>query len=332
MILKYFITILFFAISQIFAQSVSWEKINLKFPSYVTSFGFNSKDYIYIGTRDWGIFRSTDLGKSWERLYEGLSLDRVDFIYETPEKNLLAGISFGGHLDLGPTPLGVFRSENDGDEWENVLKTIWVQKIQSDSKNYIYACTNSFNISTKLCCSEDDGETWERIDSKLPEYDIIDMEINRNDNIIVTNHDGVIYSSSNRGESWDSLENSSATGFYSLTYNSKGILFSYNKTIGLCKSFDQGKGWYKTNLELTEHIFRSLTIDKNDRLFVITRDQGLFISSDNGLTWENLNEGLLNKNITAIGFDNQNNIYIGLIQPDKKYEDDYYIVLKGFYK
>jgi len=330
--MKHFIIILILIANQTFAQAVRWEKLNIKLPSYVSSFGFNSKDYIYIGTRSWGIYRSKDLGKTWDRLFEGLSLDRVDFIYETSENNLLVGVSFGGHLTLGPTPLGIFRSDDDGDEWQNVLKTIWVQKIQSDSKNYIYACTNSFNISTKICRSDDDGETWENISKGLPEYNIIEMAINRNDNIITANYDGTIYSSSDRGESWDSVKNGFKSYFYSLTFNSQGVLFSYSGSTGLVKSFDEGKSWHRIPLELSGHTFSFLAVDKNDRLFVVTKDKGLFISSDNGITWKNLREGLTNKEITAIGFDNKNNIYLGIIQPDRKYEDDYYIVLKAFYK
>ena len=317
---------------QIFSQSVNWEKLNIKLPSYASSFGFNSKGYIYIGTRNWGIFRSKDSGASWERLYEGLSLDRVDCIFETSDKNLLAGVSFGGHLIMGPKPLGIFRSEDDGDTWENVLETIWVWKILKDSKNFLYACTNSFNISTKMVRSDDNGESWERIDDKLPEYDIVDMAISPIDIIIAYKYNGSFFSSYDRGENWNQLDNEFEAGYSSLLYNSKGVLFAYNDSSGLCKSFDSGKSWYKTNLNLPEYSFRSLAIDKKNRLFVVTTKYGLFVSQDNGITWNQIKNGLLNKNITAVGFDNQNFIYLGIIQPERKYEEDYYIVLRGCYK
>lgn len=326
----YFTILLFFTANQIFAQSANWEKLNLKLSAPATAFGFDSKNNIYIGTIGWGIYKSNDSGSSWTRFCEELALlNRISCFHIISEDVLLAGISVSGdYIDLSEPPLGIYKSTDGGEKWEIELKAVYVFTIFQDLNQNLYSLTD--NYESRIYFSDDAGENWQRIENNLTDENFRRVAISRKGIIIVNDEKGDLYNSINRGESWN-LVNSN-TFYRAMTFNSKGVLFSYSESSGLLKSFDNGKSWFKINLDLSEHTFSALAIDKNDRLFIVTQNQGLFISSDNGITWNNLREGLLNKDITAIGFDNQNNIYLGIIQPDKKYEDDYYVVLKTFYK
>jgi photosystem II stability/assembly factor-like uncharacterized protein len=325
--IKYLIIVLLYSVSQVFSQSTNWEKLNLKLSAPATAFGFDSKNHIYIGTVGWGIYKSSDSGLSWTRLYEELALlNRVSCFHIITEDILLSGISVaGGHIDPSEPPLGIYKTTDGGEKWENELKALYVYQIFQDLNENLYAFTD--NYESRIYFSDDIGEKWRRIDENLPGKNIRRVAISPNGDIIVNDEKGDLYNSSNQGESWNLVN--SDTLYSALVFNSNGVLFSYLESNGLFKSFDNGKSWHKINFDLPEYSFQMLKIDDSNRLFIITRIQGLFISSDNGITWKNVQDGLISKKITAVGFDNQGYIYLGIIQSDRKYEEDYYIVLRA---
>lgn len=324
--IKYLVIVLLYSISQVSSQSINWEKLNLKLSAPATAFGFDSNNNIYVGIVGWGIYKSNDYGLSWFRFDDLALLNEISCFHIIKDDVFLTGISVAGDfIDLSLPPLGIYKTTDGGEKWENKLKAVYVFKMFQDSNQNIYAYTD--NYESRIYFSDDAGENWQRIKSDLPYKNFRRVAISRKGTIIVNDEKGDLYNSNNQGESWN-LVNSN-TYYRAMTFNSEDVLFAYSENTGLFKSFDNGKSWFKISLDLPQSSFQRLIVDSKNRLFIFTKDQGIIISSDNGIKWKYVKDGLLRKKITAVGFDKRGYIYLGVIQPDKKYEDDYYIIIRA---
>jgi photosystem II stability/assembly factor-like uncharacterized protein len=168
--------------TNLFCQNDFWIK-KFENKSEIESVAFDSKGNIYIGVEYEGIFKSTDNGKTWENKSKGLTLDGINCIAVNSNDVIFSGVSFHGHLIKGPDPLGVFRSTNYGETWELVYETIWINSIVLDSKDNIYVCGNTYDLITDVISSNDDGDTWQKIDEGLPQEYVTEMIIDENEEI-----------------------------------------------------------------------------------------------------------------------------------------------------
>ena len=166
-----------------------------------------------------------------------------------------------GHIFAGvssyPTD-GVFRSIDGGQSWEQVLETslygaTWpVYSITINEADHIYISTSG----EELMRSEDNGETWETIQTPVDGwfYQILCIGL---DTIYTCSGDGwdpIVYRTYDRGANWDVLPiypevtytNEWATD---MGITTDGVLYvgsiGYNPSYkgGLYRSFDWGNTW-----------------------------------------------------------------------------------------
>lgn len=181
------------------------------------------------------------------------------------------------------TELGLFKSTNNGDSWNNITSgnsTILNEKLTSI---LVAANGNIFlGSDNKLFKSIDGGNTWSAF-SNLPGstkfWDI--AEINGN---IVVSCSTAVYYSSDYGNTWNTSTGISSQVRYFLVDSSN--LFLGGTANGVYKSTDNGQTWTTgTGFPATPGIWN---VEKQgSKLFASSvGGKGLFSSSDNGTTWE----------------------------------------------
>jgi hypothetical protein len=92
----------------------------------------NSGGDIFAGTRDSGIFRSTDSGDTWTQINSGLTYLNIQAIIIDATDHIFAATRDGG----------IFRSNNDGNIWGEIntgLTNMSILSLAIDSDGYLFA-------------------------------------------------------------------------------------------------------------------------------------------------------------------------------------------------
>lgn len=120
-------------------------------------------DTVYAGAADGGVWRSSDRGKTWLPVSDGLpSISSGDLTVDPSNGDVWYGTgeaATGFHMYTGA---GVFRSTNGGDTWHQVggdqLDATMISAVELDGAGQIYAATSRglFRRST----SEPDSDPW----------------------------------------------------------------------------------------------------------------------------------------------------------------------------
>jgi len=220
----------------------------------------------------WGVWKSTDAGKSWKHigLRDSKHISRIRIHPANPDIVYVAAI---GNLWKPNEMRGVFRSNDGGQTWKKILyinETAGAGDLTFDPSNprILYAATwnmkrNGYRMDSggpdsKLWKSTDGGDTWENLSDKpgMP----------KGMNGII----GVTVSPVNSSRVWAIIENSEAPGVY--------------------RSDDAGKTWTRLNqdralLQRAWYYCRIYADTQNeDKVFVLNVSYG--VSKDGGKTFE----------------------------------------------
>ena len=141
----------------------------------------NEKGIIFLGSRDFvlpnygGVHRSLNSGEDWELI--GLQGGDITSL----------GCELNGDLFAADRYYGIYRSEDDGITWDNIL-SINVTSILIDRFDYIYAGSNKLaGPQWGMRFSTDNGENWIDISSGLHlNASITSLVINNSDIIYLT--------------------------------------------------------------------------------------------------------------------------------------------------
>lgn len=116
--------ILFILTQPIFSQS--WERLddNLDLPNQLTYYRYSktppmleSKGFLFLATSG-GIYRSSNLGRSWEYKSQGLN---------NPNSNKIMSMTkLGNEIYILSQNFELFKTNNDGDRWEFILSLIYI--------------------------------------------------------------------------------------------------------------------------------------------------------------------------------------------------------------
>ena len=182
--------------------------------------------------------------------------------------------------------------------------------IAINSKGHIYAGTYSsfFYYYAGLYKSTDNGEMWNKIESLPYNIEVYAVFINKEDHIFVgTRGQGVIYRSTNDGETWEIK----ASGFtssqcWAFGQNKDGsVLLAGEANFGRTyRSTDNGDNW--TYIAPLSAI--SFAVDSSNNIYCGTID-GLYKSTDDGLSWDTT--GLINVPVNAILIDSSDGVICG---------------------
>ncbi len=259
-----------------------------------------------------GIYKSTDAGKTWSHI--GLKdTQHISRIVIHPTNPDIIYVAAQGAL-YGPTKeRGIYKSEDGGETWKNVLfvndNTGGVElSMDMNSPNVLYAAMWDYQRSpwqirsggagSGLYKSVDSGETWEKIHKGLPEekgkmaiavsrvnsdkvYALIESDSNKDLGGLFVSEDG--------GDSWSRVSDDNRLTQRAWYYievfpdpNNDNVV--YVLSADAFRSIDGGKTWEE--IKGVHGDYHDLWINpKNSKNMVMSDDGGASISFDNGKTW-----------------------------------------------
>ena len=136
---------------------------------------------------DYGLFKSTNSGKTWKRVYTGGGVYKV-----VESTGILMAIS----------AIGIIRSTDDGENWDFVInqerRGFGVESIKGGFAVIFYPTATE---TRKVRTSYDGGKTWQSIDEGLPVNEGITSIIHVGENFFCSNSKGILRSS-DKGKTW----------------------------------------------------------------------------------------------------------------------------------
>lgn len=169
----------------------SWTETSV-WPDYYLAvcIDFNSSGDLIVGTSDYGVMRSTDGGDTFSEINNGLTSLNIWAIDINNNDDIIVG-----------TPVGIFKSVNNGDLWETIGTDLPddIEVVKYGSDNRIYAGT----FESGMWRSSDSGTTWESINTGLPESAMItSLAVEPDVELFAGVYPDGLFHSTDYGESW----------------------------------------------------------------------------------------------------------------------------------
>lgn len=259
----------------------------------------------------WGLWRSTDAGKTWKDigLKESEHIGRIRVHPKNPDLVYVAAM---GNLWKPNDMRGVYRSKDGGKTWERILfesdKAGAVDIIlDPNNPRIIYASTweikrNGYRMDSggpgsHLWKSTDGGDTWEKLDDKpgLPKgvWGIVGIAVSPANServwAIIENEDGGVFRSDDAGATWqrtsDDRNLRQRAWYYSRIYaDSKNEDLVYVCNVGFFRSKDGGKNFEGISTPHGDHHDLWINPDEPNRM-ALADDGGAQITNDAGENW-----------------------------------------------
>lgn len=180
---------------------------------YAASYQRERKAYSFVaGGPESGIWKSTDAGRTWRQLSNGLPAGDKGRIGISVARSQPRTIYATIHADSS----GIFRSDDGGETWRkqsNISSIPWFfGQIRVDPND----AERVYFLGVQLQVSDDGGRTWRGI-AQNTHADHHAMWIDPNDsNHLLIGNDGGFFISYDRGESWDFALNLPVSTFYAI--------------------------------------------------------------------------------------------------------------------
>jgi photosystem II stability/assembly factor-like uncharacterized protein len=242
---------------------------------YVTSIIADKSDpnTIFVGVvndrEQGGVFVSHDAGQRWLQTSKGLDGRDVFVLKQTSNGELVAG-----------TNRGMFMLAHNASEWSPI--------------NNIVNRTASSHTAAKSKSAKTE------IRSILTAR-VNDIEITPSDWMAATS--AGLFTSSNQGKSWTGGPVLGKQEFVSVQADGKMIALATRSNVLVSK--DSGATWQESSLSSMVTGIRGITITSDDQIMVAARE-GAFRSPNAGAGWEHMQNGLPDKNISSISYDQNN--------------------------
>ncbi len=310
----------------------SWEPISDALPSLSIgdiAIDPSNKNVIYCGTGETnggggsvtydglGVYKSSDAGLSWQSV--GLeatgSIGRIEVDTKQPNRVFVAAM---GQLFGNNPERGVYRSNDSGNSWEQVL-------FVNDSVGFIDLVIHPQNPDTLFAVSwertrkpnarvyggpgsaiwrsTDGGDTWAKLSGGLPTGSTvgrIGIAISASNleilyaTIARTNGSFAgVYKSNNNGDSWTLVSGNGDPGYASFGWwfgqirvHPESPDHIFNLGIGWKESSDAGASWAEVSNYLHADYHAFYIHPANPSFQVVGNDGGIYISTDGGATWQ----------------------------------------------
>ena len=215
-----------------------------------------------------GVFVSHDAGQHWLQKSKGLDGRDVFTLKQASNGELVAG-----------TNRGMFMQAHNGSEWSPINNII--NRTASAKKGTKSAKTETRSILTaRVSEIEITPTTWMAATS------------------------AGLFTSSNQGKSWSGGPVMGKQDFVSVQAN--GTLVALATRSNVLVSKDDGKTWQDSNLGSYVSSIRGVTVTSDGQIMFASRE-GAFRSPNAGAGWEHMQNGLPDKNISSISYDQSNN-------------------------
>jgi len=243
---------------------------------YVTSILADKKDSntLFVGVVNdrelGGVFASHDGGQHWLQKSKGLDGRDVFTLKQTSNGELVAG-----------TNRGMFILAHNANEWSPINNIINRTASSHSAKGAKSAKTETRSILTaRVSEIEITPTTWMAATS------------------------AGLFTSSNQGKSWSGGPVLGKQDFVSVQANGNLIALATRSNVLVSK--DDGKTWQDSNLASYVSSIRGLTVTSDGQIMFASRE-GAFRSPNAGAGWEHMQNGLPDKNISSISYDQSNN-------------------------
>ena len=283
----------------------------------------NDPDTWYVGAPAGGIWKSTDAGKSWRNLFDNFPQIGVSGIAIDPNNSNTLYIATGDDDAADSYSVGVFKSTNGGQTWEETGLNPTNTGVNSLFNEITIDPSNSdilwVGTSDGLFKSEDGGATWANkrsgyiSDFKIKPGDPLTVYAVSNAHIGGLGGAAIFYKTIDGGETWSRLEDPvlpTAAGrvvlgvtpaapevLYVLAANTIGQDFSYQ---GFYRSSDSGDTFTESpnNADLMESsqawFDLALEVSPTDPEEVYMGCLNIWKSTNRGDSWIKLNEWFIN--------------------------------------
>lgn len=257
-----------------------------------------------------GLMKSTDGGLTWETTglsYEQDELQIIQRVLINPEET---------NILLAATRSGIYRSEDSGATWEEVLEDhCHDMDFNTGDANIVYAVGNR-----DVFISEDKGETWEILENNLgASGDRMSIETTQADPdllyVLTGNWGTSFYKSTNGGLTWSSTSSPGTQTYFFGYYDNSfevshvdgGLIFGGG--LEVVRSINGASSWQKKSnwdspgtsgyVHADNHDFACHPT--NEDIIYSANDGGLFRSEDKGNTWTDLSNGLRIAQVYRLG-------------------------------
>lgn len=308
------------------SAGTTWEPIFDNQPSYSIgslTIDTNKPSTIWVGTGEDvggrhvaygdGIYKSMDDGNTWKNM--GLTnSEHISTIIVHPENSDIVWVSAQGPLWNKGGDRGLYKTTDGGETWNKVLgddEWIGVTDIVMDPRDpdVLYAATWQRHRTVAAYMgggpgsgihkSTDGGTTWRKLENGLPSANMgkIGLAISQQDPdyvyaaVELERRTGGVYTSKNRGESWQKMSDAVAGGtgphYYQELYASPhhfGRLYLVSNYMLI--SDDHGDNFSRMNVEnkhVDDHAVAFKTDDPN--YILIGTDGGLYETFDHTKSW-----------------------------------------------
>jgi photosystem II stability/assembly factor-like uncharacterized protein len=218
-----------------------------------------------------GVFSTHDGGQHWQQKSSGLGGRDVFALKQASNGALIAG-----------TNRGIFMLDHDGSEW-HPINAIVNEKV---SVRTVKKGTKKTSVATKTAVRS-------VLDAKVNEIEITPKRW------LAATSAG-LFTSTNQGKSWSGGPVAGKTEFVSV--QAKGNLVVAATRTNVLFSLDDGVAWQQAGLSSYVTSLSGLAITPDGEIMVASRE-GAFRSTDSGTTWEHMVNGLPDKNISSITYD-----------------------------
>jgi photosystem II stability/assembly factor-like uncharacterized protein len=283
--------------------------------------------FLYLGTSDGQIFRSTDGARTWQRLRpgiekRGLSVDHIVIDSRDP-KTMYAGAWAVARDEEG----GVFKSTDGGEHWKllDATKGLSIRSLAispSDSNLLVAGSANDDPKLNGVFRSIDAGKKWERI-SPVGDKEIHNIESvaidprNTNDIYIGTWH--LPWKTTDGGASWKQTGYKAVgmiddSDIFGITINPANPDQVYvNACSGIYRSGSAGEKWVKIpGIPFSaRRTYKLLVHPSHPQIIFAGTSEGLWRSKDDGKRWMLLTSKNLVIRSIVITPDNPNRVLIG---------------------
>lgn len=217
--------------------------------------------------------RSTDGGETWIQL-PNITREsfRPPFMFITANYDIFQG-----------TRYGLFRSQNDGNSWEQVIyedtatgrNTIY--DVDQASNGNIFATTEN----TGLMVSNNGGTTWEKVPNLHPDLRLTAIGCGKDNTVLCADESSFFWLSENGGINWENVS-SDNNGCSQIDLHPDGYFTArYGYRVDI--TTDKGRTWRQIfpdsarSIERPEWTVYSSFIDRHGAVLVTT-DSGIFRS------------------------------------------------------
>jgi photosystem II stability/assembly factor-like uncharacterized protein len=262
-------------------SNAQWVQTNGPYGGDVLSLAVSGTN-IFAGTRESGVFRSTNNGTSWSAV-------NVGFPWMPQARALVVS---GTNIFVGLNGNGVYLSTDNGNSWNAVNNGL---PANSAIFSLAISGTNIFAGTVNgggIYLSTNNGTNWTAVNNGLP-ADTMSIQANTltasNNNIFLGTATDGVFRSTNNGSNWIYCGFKDTT-IYSIAVSGEYI-FAGSWNCGIFRSNNNGASWTMINNGLNVISVNSFLVSGTN-IFAGTGTGGIFLSTNNGSNWTPVNSGL----------------------------------------